>query len=176
MDQILNAPIMQELIRTCSNMYRLGWNERNGGNISLILEEAELKKYLDTGLTLRKFSINFDAKELAGNAGNRIELLKGNGGVDKGFGPFIPVRIYRSNTAAFPVDQNIIDPPGVNADGNGYLAEFPAFFYTLHDFAVKPFRVPDKGIVFLYRAVGETVYLFQYRLPCLKVSQDMPSA
>jgi rhamnulose-1-phosphate aldolase len=60
-------------------MYRLGWNERNGGNISLILDEGELKKYLDTGKTLRHFSINFDAKELAG----RIFAVTRTGGYFK---------------------------------------------------------------------------------------------
>jgi rhamnulose-1-phosphate aldolase len=60
------AGSMQELIRTCSNMYRLGWNERNGGNISLILDEKETAKHLDINKALRQIEINFDAKELAG--------------------------------------------------------------------------------------------------------------
>jgi rhamnulose-1-phosphate aldolase len=63
---ILGAPLMGELIRTCSNMYRLGWNERNGGNISVLLEEGEVKRYLDTKHSLRRIETGFDASELAG--------------------------------------------------------------------------------------------------------------
>jgi rhamnulose-1-phosphate aldolase len=63
---ILKAPFMKELIRTCSNMYGLGWNERNGGNISVLLEEREVKKYLDTAHPLTQLETGFDARELAG--------------------------------------------------------------------------------------------------------------
>jgi rhamnulose-1-phosphate aldolase len=47
-------------------MYRLGWNERNGGNISLILDEDEIKEYLDINKPLFEIEIFFDAKEAAG--------------------------------------------------------------------------------------------------------------
>ena len=43
MKDILTAPFMVEMIRTATNMYGHGWDERNGGNISLLLDEAELK-------------------------------------------------------------------------------------------------------------------------------------
>ena len=36
MDNILNAPFIKEIGEMTANMYRLGWNERNGGNISMI--------------------------------------------------------------------------------------------------------------------------------------------
>jgi rhamnulose-1-phosphate aldolase len=67
MDPILNVPVMQELIRTCSNMYRLGWNERNGGNISILLDDAELLQRLDNSKAAEKFDLRFDAGELAGS-------------------------------------------------------------------------------------------------------------
>ncbi|MDR1903901.1 MAG: rhamnulose-1-phosphate aldolase [Treponema sp.] len=62
---ILEAPFMQELIRTCGSMYRLGWNERNGGNISMIIDEGEFA-FLGNLPILRNFSISFDAKDVAG--------------------------------------------------------------------------------------------------------------
>ena len=34
---------MVEMIRTTTNMYQHGWDERNGGNISLLLDEREVK-------------------------------------------------------------------------------------------------------------------------------------
>ena len=33
MKDILTAPFMVEMIRTTTNMYNHGWDERNGGNI-----------------------------------------------------------------------------------------------------------------------------------------------
>lgn len=51
--------------KTCDNMYRLGWDERNGGNISLILEDSDCECFRD----VRDGAVRetkFDAKELAG--------------------------------------------------------------------------------------------------------------
>ncbi|MCD7944165.1 MAG: rhamnulose-1-phosphate aldolase [Clostridia bacterium] len=49
-----------------SNMYRLGWNERNGGNISLLLDEEEVAGFDDTGHVIRTIPTGFDAGRLAG--------------------------------------------------------------------------------------------------------------
>ena len=37
MKDILTMPVMVELIRTVTNMYAHGWDERNGGNVSVLL-------------------------------------------------------------------------------------------------------------------------------------------
>lgn len=66
MKDILQAPFIKELCSTTSNMYRLGWDERNGGNISYLLKEDELKEYLDLNNVIRQIPLNFDAKELVG--------------------------------------------------------------------------------------------------------------
>ena len=42
MKNILTAPFVEEMKRTTANMYRLGWDERNGGNISMMLDEKEV--------------------------------------------------------------------------------------------------------------------------------------
>ena len=44
MKNIFDAPFLEEMRKTCANMYRLGWDERNGGNVSYMLDENELKK------------------------------------------------------------------------------------------------------------------------------------
>lgn len=66
MKDILTAPWMVEMIRTVTTMYLHGWDERNGGNVSLLLSENEVKEYID-GRVLRAIPINFDASELAGS-------------------------------------------------------------------------------------------------------------
>ena len=47
MKDIMTAPFMVEMIRTTTEMYRHGWDERNGGNISLKLNKDEVSEYLD---------------------------------------------------------------------------------------------------------------------------------
>ena len=47
MKDIFSAPFLEEMKKTTANMYRLGWDERNGGNISWMLDEAEVGEYLD---------------------------------------------------------------------------------------------------------------------------------
>lgn len=66
MKNILEAPFVKELCRITSNMYRQGWDERNGGNVSVLLDEEQVKEYLDTDKVLRVIPTGFDAKELVG--------------------------------------------------------------------------------------------------------------
>lgn len=66
MRDILTAPFMVEMIRTATNMYNHGWDERNGGNISLLLDEAEVAEYLDTAKVIREIPTGFEARELIG--------------------------------------------------------------------------------------------------------------
>ena len=81
MKDILNAKFMREMCLTASNMYRLGWDERNGGNISYMLEESEVAEYLDTDKVLREIpvmgvnSVDADLSPLEG----RIFLVTGTG-------------------------------------------------------------------------------------------------
>ena len=65
MKDILTAPWMVEMIRTTTNMYDHGWDERNGGNVSLLLEKSQVKDYVD-GTVLRNFPTGFSCPELDG--------------------------------------------------------------------------------------------------------------
>ena len=75
MKDILNAPFLTEMIRTTTNMYAHGWDERNGGNISLLLDEAEAGEYLDLNHVIRTIPTGFEAPELNG----KIFLVTGTG-------------------------------------------------------------------------------------------------
>lgn len=70
---VLDSKFMQEMISTMDNMYRLGWNERNGGNITYLLDQTEVEKYLDINNVIREIDIKFNAKELA----NKYFLVSG---------------------------------------------------------------------------------------------------
>ena len=75
MKDILTAPFMVEMILTATNMYAHGWDERNGGNISLMLDEAEVAEYLDPSAVLRTIPTGFTAPELDG----KLFLVTGTG-------------------------------------------------------------------------------------------------
>lgn len=66
MKNILEASFVEEMVEVTSNLYRLGWDERNGGNISYLLDEAEVSEYLDTTNVLRNIPMDFDGTALKG--------------------------------------------------------------------------------------------------------------
>ena len=66
MKNILEAPFIKEMQSACANMYRLGWDERNGGNISYLIPEADVAEYLDLNNVIREIPISFHAPELVG--------------------------------------------------------------------------------------------------------------
>ena len=78
---ILGAPFVTEMCDTCANMYRLGWDERNGGNISYMLDEKEVAEYLDLDEVLRTIPLMgvnaaaFDVSSLIG----KIFIVTGTG-------------------------------------------------------------------------------------------------
>lgn len=66
MNDILSAPFLTEMVRTTANMYAHGWDERNGGNISWMLDESELSPYLDVNAVVRDLPTGFEAPSLDG--------------------------------------------------------------------------------------------------------------
>lgn len=75
MKDILTAPFVKEMCDTTANMYRLGWDERNGGNISCLLDESEVSEYLDINNVIRTIPTGFDAHDLIG----KIFIVTGTG-------------------------------------------------------------------------------------------------
>lgn len=69
------SKIMKKFIETTSNLYRLGWDERNGGNISCLLTEEDVASYINMKKNIRRVNMDFDATELAG----RYFLVTGSG-------------------------------------------------------------------------------------------------
>lgn len=60
------APFIQEMSEVTQNMWRNGWDERNGGNVSYIIDEAEVAKYIDIHQVLRTIKPSFPVHDLAG--------------------------------------------------------------------------------------------------------------
>ncbi|MBC1911850.1 rhamnulose-1-phosphate aldolase [Listeria booriae] len=66
MNEVIKAPFVQEMMKVTANLYRLGWDERNGGNISYLLTEQEVSEFVDPNQVIRTIPMIFDATELAG--------------------------------------------------------------------------------------------------------------
>ena len=75
MKDIFTAPFVEEMKKTTANMYRMGWDERNGGNISVLLDSDEVGEYLDLNHVIRTIPTGFDATALIGT----IFIVTGTG-------------------------------------------------------------------------------------------------
>lgn len=119
MKNVFDAPFVREMKDTTANMYRLGWDERNGGNISYLLDDFDVSEYLDVNNVLRTIPLGFDAKPLA----THYFIVTGTGK-------------YFKNVKGDP-ENNLgvvrISEDGLNAqllwgykDGGKFTSEFPA--------------------------------------------------
>lgn len=63
---ILEADFILEMRKICDLMYHKGWNERNGGNISYILDPQIIAEYLDKDTSGRSFPLESTRPNLGG--------------------------------------------------------------------------------------------------------------
>ncbi len=71
----LEIPFIREMAEITYHMWKFGWDERNGGNISRILDEAEVSPHIDLNGTGRVITLSFPVPELAG----KIFVVTGSG-------------------------------------------------------------------------------------------------
>ena len=119
MKPILEAPFLVEMIRTTTNMYNHGWDERNGGNISLLLDGKEVAQYLDVRHVIRTIPTGFTAPELDG----RYFLVTGTGKYFKNVevAPDVNLGIVRLADSGRQADLL-----WGFSDGGQFTSEFPA--------------------------------------------------
>ena len=72
----LNSSFVKEVSEITSNMYRQGWDERNGGNISYLIDEDEVRKFFPTDKYIRDIELGFTADEICRN---KYFLVTGTG-------------------------------------------------------------------------------------------------
>lgn len=75
MTKFIDSPYVQKLAKITYRLYKHGWNERNGGNISCLLTREEISEYEDVHTVSRTIPLNFDAQKLAG----KYFLVTGSG-------------------------------------------------------------------------------------------------
>lgn len=72
---VLNSPFVKNMMNTTYDMWRLGWDELNGGNISYLLKKEEVAPYIDIKKVQRTIELDFPVTELAG----KYFLVTGSG-------------------------------------------------------------------------------------------------
>ncbi len=119
MKDIMTAPFMTEMIRTTTNMYNHGWDERNGGNVSLLLDQNEVAEYLDISAVIRDIPTGFDAPELQG----KYFLVTGTGKYFKNiqYAPEVNLGLVRLTDRGARAELL-----WGFADGGRFTSEFPA--------------------------------------------------
>ena len=119
MQEILTAPFVEEMRKTTANMYRLGWDERNGGNISYLLETEEVAEYLDLNNVIRTIPLGFDATAIIG----KIFIVTGTGKYFKNVmdDPETNLGIVR-----IAADGQTAELLWGYSDGGKFTSEFPA--------------------------------------------------
>lgn len=75
MQNIVESQFVREMCEITQVMYRRNWDERNGGNITLLLTEEEVSPYADLTDVKRTIPVDFDARALAG----KYFLVTGSG-------------------------------------------------------------------------------------------------
>lgn len=72
---MIDAPFIETFTDVIDHMYSHGWDERNAGNVSYILTEADLEGYLDLSQKGRPYKLQFEAPSLIG----KYFLVTGSG-------------------------------------------------------------------------------------------------
>lgn len=58
-----HIPFVREMAEITQHMWKNGWDERNGGNVSYLLEEEEVAQYIDIHHVIRKIKPAFSVQE-----------------------------------------------------------------------------------------------------------------
>ncbi len=119
MKDIFTAPFIEEMKKTTANMYRLGWDERNGGNISYLLDEGEVGAYLDLSRVIRTIPTGFDASALIG----KLFLVTGTG---KYFKNVVDDPEANLGIVRIAADGTTAELLWGYSDGGRFTSEFPA--------------------------------------------------
>lgn len=110
---------MKGMCELTANMYRLGWDERNGGNVSYIIEKEELTPYMNSLSVLRTIPLGFDASPMHG----RYILVTGTGKYFKNV-----ISDPEKNLGIVRIAENGTDAELLwgFSDGGRFTSEFPA--------------------------------------------------
>ena len=73
MKSFLESKFVKEVSEITNNMYRQGWDERNGGNVSYLIDEEFVKEYFPVDKFIRDIPLGFKADEITRNKGTQFD-------------------------------------------------------------------------------------------------------
>ncbi|WP_125713054.1 rhamnulose-1-phosphate aldolase [Companilactobacillus kedongensis] len=118
-----NSKYVKKMSEITNELYKHGWDERNGGNVSLRLTQDEVDQFDDLNKVIRNIPIKFDASPLAG----QYYLVTGTGRYFKN------VHNYPDRDAGLVKitdEGNSVDLYWGFNDGGEPTSEFPAHLMT----------------------------------------------
>lgn len=120
MRKFINSKFVKEVSEITNNMYHQGWDERNGGNVSYLLKEEEVRQYFKKDTFLRQIKLSFEAPE---NLRGKYFLVTGTGKYFKNI-----IKDPETNLGLVKISDD-----GLHADllwgfldGGRFTSEFPA--------------------------------------------------
>ncbi|KRK64304.1 rhamnulose-1-phosphate aldolase [Companilactobacillus tucceti DSM 20183] len=118
-----NSKYVEKMCEITNELYKHGWDERNGGNVSLRLTQDEVDQFDDLNKVIRNIPIKFDATPLAG----QYYLVTGTGRYFKNVHNY-PER--DTGLVKITDEGNSVDLLWGFNDGGQPTSEFPAHLMT----------------------------------------------
>ena len=118
--KFIDSKFVKEMAEITNNMYHQGWDERNGGNISYMIDDEYIKKYFPKETFLRDIELGFTADEVLRN---RYFLVTGTGKYFKNV-----IKDPEANLGLVKIDANGHTAHLIwgYSDGGKMTSEFPA--------------------------------------------------
>ena len=120
MKSFINSRFVKEVSEITNNMYHQGWDERNGGNISYLIDEECVREYFPKDKYIRDIEMGFTADEICRN---KYFLVTGTGKYFKNV-----IKDPEANLGLVKIDDNghIAHLLWGYRDGGKFTSEFPA--------------------------------------------------
>ena len=118
--KFIESRFVKEMSDITNNMYHQGWDERNGGNISYMIDEEYVREYFPIDKFFRDIELGFEADEIVRN---RYFLVTGTG---KYFKNVISDPETNLGLVKISEDGKIAHLLWGYVDGGKFTSEFPA--------------------------------------------------
>lgn len=120
MKKFVESKFVVEVSEITSNMYRQGWDERNGGNISYLIDEEFVREYFPQDEFIRDIPLGFVADEIVRG---HYFLVTGTGKYFKNV-----IKDPEANLGLVKIDENgeVAHLVWGYRDGGKFTSEFPA--------------------------------------------------
>lgn len=124
MEKFINSPFVQQMSDITLNMYSQGWDERNGGNVSYLIHEDEVRHYFKKDVVIRSIPLSFEVPD---NVDGKYFLVTGTGKYFKNV-----IKDPETNLGLVKISkrEKVAKLIWGYKDGGRFTSEFPAHLLT----------------------------------------------